>query len=52
MGAETLIHLMEGGRDLRAVVDRRLAVSVGAEVHVRCRDDRAHVFDHAGALVR
>jgi len=52
MGAETLIHLMEGGRDLRAVVDRRLPVSVGAQVHVRCREDRAHVFDHAGALVR
>ena len=52
MGAETLIHLMEGGRDLRAVVDRRIPVSVGGHVHVRSREGRAHVFDHSGELVR
>jgi ABC-type sugar transport system ATPase subunit len=52
MGAETLIHLMEGGRDLRAVVDRRIPVSVGSQVHVRSREGGAHVFDHSGNLVR
>ena len=52
MGAETLIHLMEDGRDLRAVVDRRVSVSVGSHVHVRSREGRAHVFDNSGQLVR
>ena len=48
MGAETLLHLLADGNDLRAVVDRRVRVSVGAKVHVRLRRSQMHVFDASG----
>jgi multiple sugar transport system ATP-binding protein len=48
MGAETLLHLLADGHDLRAVVDRRVRVPVGAKVHVRLRHSQTHVFDAAG----
>ena len=48
MGAETLLHLLADGNELRAVVDRRVRVPVGAKVHVRLRRSQTHVFDAGG----
>jgi len=48
MGAETLLHLQADGRDLRAVVDRRLRVPLGATVHAHLRPSQTHIFDEAG----
>jgi multiple sugar transport system ATP-binding protein len=48
MGAETLLHLLADGNDLRAVVDRRVRVPVGAKVHVRLRRSQTHIFDADG----
>ena len=47
MGAETLIHLAEDGRELRIVVDHRVHAEVGHRVHVRFRPGQTHVFDGA-----
>ncbi len=44
MGAETLLHVLADGKDLRAVVDRRVRMPVGATVHVRLRRSQTHVF--------
>jgi ABC-type sugar transport system ATPase subunit len=51
MGAETLLHLLADGNDMRAVVDRRVRVAVGAKVHVRLRRSQTHLFDQAGIRV-
>jgi multiple sugar transport system ATP-binding protein len=51
MGAETLLHLMEDGQDLRAVVPRRIRASHGERVHVRCRPGQVHVFDAEGRRI-
>ena len=51
MGAETLLHLVADGRDLRAVVDRRINPAIGARVHIRPRPSQVHVFDAAGARI-
>jgi ABC-type sugar transport system ATPase subunit len=48
MGAETLLHLLADGHDLRAVVDRRVRLAVGAKVHVRLRRSQTHIFDADG----
>jgi multiple sugar transport system ATP-binding protein len=48
MGAETLLHLLAEGNELRAVVDRRVRVPVGAKVQVRLRHSQTHVFDASG----
>ena len=45
MGAETLLHLLADGNELRAVVDRRVRVPVGAKVQVRLRPSQTHIFD-------
>ena len=44
MGAETLLHLMVGARDLRVVVDRRVRPTAGQQIHLRCRARQLHVF--------
>src|SRR5918996_1657473 len=49
MGAETLLHLVADGRDMRAVVDRRIKPAIGSRVHVRLRPSQVHIFDAAGA---
>jgi ABC-type sugar transport system ATPase subunit len=49
MGAETLLHLVADGRDMRAVVDRRIKPAIGSKVHVRLRPSQVHIFDGAGA---
>jgi multiple sugar transport system ATP-binding protein len=51
MGAETLLHLIADGRDLRAVVDRRVKPAIGSRVHVRLRPSQVHIFDTAGARI-
>jgi ABC-type sugar transport system ATPase subunit len=51
MGAETLLHLVADGRDLRAVVDRRVRLTIGAQVHVRLRPSQVHIFDAAGVRI-
>jgi ABC-type sugar transport system ATPase subunit len=51
MGAETLLHLVADGRDLRAVVDRRVKLAIGSQVHVRLRPSQVHIFDAAGARI-
>jgi multiple sugar transport system ATP-binding protein len=51
MGAETLLHLIADGRDLRAVVDRRVKPALGSQVHVRLRPSQVHIFDGSGARV-
>jgi ABC-type sugar transport system ATPase subunit len=48
MGAETLLHQQADGRDLRAVVDRRLRVPLGATVHAHLRPSQTHIFDEGG----
>lgn len=45
MGAENLLHLVEGGHDLRVVVDRSVRVAQGERLHVRFRAGQTHVFD-------
>jgi multiple sugar transport system ATP-binding protein len=45
MGAETLLHLVDGGLEFRAVVDRRMAVRLGERVSLRFRPGQVHVFD-------
>ena len=44
MGAETLLHLLVGRRDLRVVVDRRMRPAVDQEIHLRCRTGQLHLF--------
>jgi multiple sugar transport system ATP-binding protein len=51
MGAETLLHLLADGRDLRAVVGHRERVPVGAKVHARLRPSQTHIFDHRGQRI-
>ncbi len=45
MGAETLVHLADGERDLRIVVPRQRQPAPGANVHVRFVPGQTHVFD-------
>jgi multiple sugar transport system ATP-binding protein len=51
MGAETLLHLVDGGLEFRAVVDRRTVVRVGERVNLRFRPGQTHVFDSSGRRV-
>jgi ABC-type sugar transport system ATPase subunit len=44
MGAETLLHLLAGQRELRAVVGRRFRPEVGSTLHLRCRPNQIHLF--------
>ena len=51
MGAETLLHLLIGGQELRVVVDRRRKPSVGENVHLRCRPQQLHLFGSDGKRI-
>ena len=51
MGAETLVHMLESGTDVRVVVDRTVRLAQGERVHMRCRPDQAHVFNQEGDRV-
>ena len=45
MGAETLLHLVEDGRDVRVVVDEARHFDIGDTVHLQLRAEQTHVFD-------
>ena len=51
MGAETLLHLVADGRQMRAVVNRRVRLAAGAQVHVRLRPSQVHIFDATGVRI-
>ena len=51
MGAETLVHLLDGEHDLRVVLRRGQAPEVGERVHVRCKPEQVLLFDTAGRLL-
>lgn len=51
MGAETLLHLSDAGRDLRVVVGEDIEVSVGERLHVRPRATQTHLFDQTSARI-
>jgi ABC-type sugar transport system ATPase subunit len=51
MGAETLVHMVEGGRDIRVVLARQQRVQAGLLMHLRPRPGQVHVFDETGRRV-
>ena len=51
MGAETLVHMLSAGRDVRVVVDRGMRVEPGERLNLRCRPGQAHVFNSDGERV-
>ena len=44
MGAETLVHAVESGRDIRVVVNRRQRVRPGDRLHLRAKLGQVHLF--------
>ncbi len=51
MGAETLLHLSDAGRDLRVVVGEDVEVNVGERLHVRPRASQTHLFDQTSTRI-
>ncbi|HEX8375694.1 MAG TPA: ABC transporter ATP-binding protein [Geminicoccaceae bacterium] len=51
MGAETLVHGVEAGRDIRVVLPRGTGVRTGARLHLRPKPGQVHVFDDGGRRV-
>lgn len=51
MGAETLVHMLDGENDMRVVLRRGVPVEIGRQVHLRCKPEQVHVFDGSGELV-
>ena len=51
MGAETLVHAVESGADIRVVFDHRVPVAPGGRIGVRPRPGQVHVFDPQGQRV-
>ena len=51
MGAETLVHLLEEGNDLRVVLRRGTAPAVGERVHLRFKPGQVLLFGPKGELV-
>ena len=45
MGAETLLHVVGPGRDLRVMVDHHVNARVGERLHLRFKPGQTHVFD-------
>ncbi len=52
MGAETLVHMVEGDRDVRVVVPRGQSIHLGERLHLRCKSGQALVFNATGELVQ
>ena len=48
MGSETLLHLVEGGRDIRIVVDGEIAPQAGTRLSFRPRANQFHLFSDDG----
>jgi multiple sugar transport system ATP-binding protein len=51
MGAETLVHAVERGRDIRVVVNRRQQVSPGDRLHLRAKLGQVHLFGEDGRRI-
>ena len=51
MGAETLVHMLEGERDIRVVVERTRRVRPGERLHMRPKPGQVHVFDETGGRI-
>jgi ABC-type sugar transport system ATPase subunit len=51
MGAETLVHAIERGRDLRVVVNRRQRIGQGERLHLRAKPGQVHVFGEDGRRI-
>ncbi|MGI9416547.1 MAG: ABC transporter ATP-binding protein [Geminicoccaceae bacterium] len=51
MGAETLLHLLIGDRELRVVVDRLRRPALREEVRLRCRPSQLHLFGDDGQRI-
>ena len=51
MGAETLIHAVRGGTDIRVVFDHLVPVSPGDQIRFRIKSGQLHVFDGNGERV-
>jgi ABC-type sugar transport system ATPase subunit len=45
MGAETLLHVIGPGRELRVMVDHHVNARVGERLHLRFKPGQTHVFD-------
>jgi ABC-type sugar transport system ATPase subunit len=52
MGAETLLHVVGPGRELRVIVDQHVGARVGERLHLRFRPGQTHVFDGNERRVR
>ncbi|MFO1351176.1 MAG: ABC transporter ATP-binding protein [Gammaproteobacteria bacterium] len=48
LGAETLVHMLEDGRDMRVVLRRGATISAGERVHLRGKAGQIHLFDAKG----
>jgi multiple sugar transport system ATP-binding protein len=51
MGAETLVHAVERGRDIRVVVNRRQRVVTGDRLHLRAKVGQVHLFGEDGRRI-
>ena len=51
LGAETLVHMLEGEQDVRVVLRRGTAIQLGKRIHLRCKPNQTHVFDQQGQLL-
>jgi ABC-type sugar transport system ATPase subunit len=51
MGAETLVHGVEGGRDIRVVLPRARRVASGTRLHLLPKQGQLHLFDSEGRRV-
>ena len=51
MGAETLVHAVERGRDIRVVVNRRAAGEPGDRLHLRAKLGQVHLFGEDGRRI-
>jgi multiple sugar transport system ATP-binding protein len=51
MGAETLVHAVERGRDIRVVVNRCQRVRPGDRLHLRAKPGQVHLFGEDGRRV-
>jgi multiple sugar transport system ATP-binding protein len=45
MGAETLLHVVGPGRELRVIVDQHVNARVGERLNLRFKSGQTHVFD-------
>ena len=51
MGAETLVHAMADGTDIRVVLDRKQKVSLGEKIHISVKPGQALVFGEDERLI-